>query len=44
MSLGAVQINNARVGTCRMDCRSGMPICNGMGGGGMKSRLFRKTW
>ncbi len=41
MSLGAVQINNARVGTCPHGLPLGAcPICNGMGGGGMKKADF----
>ena len=41
MSLGAVQTNNARVGTCPHGLPLGAcPICNGMGGGGMKKADF----
>ncbi len=41
MSLGAVQTNSARVGTCPHGLPLGAcPICNGMGGGGMKKADF----
>lgn len=41
MSLGAVQTNSARVGTCPHGLPLGAcPICNGMGGGGMKKVDF----
>ena len=41
MSLTAVQTNSARVGTCPHGLPLGAcPICNGMGGGGMKKADF----
>lgn len=41
MSLGAVQTNSARVGTCPHGLPLGAcPICNGMGGGGMTKADF----
>ena len=41
MSLGAVKTNSARVGTCPHGLPLGAcPICNGMGGGGMKKADF----
>ncbi len=41
MSLGAVQTNSARVGTCPHGLPLGAcPICSGMGGGGMKKADF----
>lgn len=41
MSLGAVQTNSARVGTCPHGLPLGAcPICNGMGGGGLKKADF----
>ena len=41
MSLGAVQTNSSRVGTCPHGPPLGAcPICNGMGGGGMKKADF----
>ena len=41
MSLGAVKTNNSRVGTCPHGLPLGAcPICNGMGGGGMKKADF----
>lgn len=41
MSLTAVKTNNARVGTCPHGLPLGAcPICNGMGGGGMKKADF----
>lgn len=41
MSLGAVQTNSSRVGTCPHGLPLGAcPICNGMGGGGMKKADF----
>lgn len=41
MSLGAVQTNSARVGTCPHGLPLGAcPICNGMGGGGIKKADF----